>query len=441
MLKGLAQRAIWFSVDMPDFDSQQFPSFAQTEKGYRITIRVFPTIAGTQDVGLANADNFNAHQGQLLTITAPGVLQNDTDEEGDALTTDLVSDVSHGSLTLNANGSFSYTSDSQFTGNDSFTYRVYDGEGYSDPVTVTLSVTNGVPVANDDFYSVHQGLSLYGAASVLGNDTSSYSLTAELVSDVSYGTLYFNSDGTVDYYPDSGYAGPDSFTYKAYDGTDYSNTVTVAIDVQNAVPVAISNGYSVHQGQSLTGAASVLGNDIDDDSDTLTAELVSDVSNGTLYFNSDGTFDYYPYSEYAGSDSFTYRVYDGAEYSNTVTVTIAVEALATIDGLVWEDTNGDGIQDGGEYGFYFVEVQLLDASNNVLDTVYTDMDGIFEFRVQAGSYKLKVINPNTSTYVFTDQFAGDEDEDSDADSSGIIALFSLEAGEFRDDLDAGLKEI
>ena len=273
----------------------------------------------------AEPDSYNAHQGETLTISASGVLQNDTDADWDTLTADLVADVSDGTLTLNSDGSFSYTSDSQFTGDDSFTYRAYDGTDYSDPVTVTISVSNGVPVGNDDFYSVHQGDSLYSVSSVLNNDTSPYSLTAELDNDVSNGTLMLYSDGTFDYTPDSEYAGYDSFTYQAYDGSDYSNTITVTIEVQNSVPIAIVDGYSVHQGDDLISAASVLANDIDNDADNLEAELIDDVSNGTLMLYSDGTFDYTPDSGFVGTDSFTYQVFDGAEYSNTVAVDIVVD--------------------------------------------------------------------------------------------------------------------
>jgi VCBS repeat-containing protein len=75
-----------------------------------------------------------------LVVDLPGVLLNDTDPEGDPLTALLVSDVSNGTLTLNADGSFSYTPDADFTGTDSFTYKANDGELDSDPATVTIIV-------------------------------------------------------------------------------------------------------------------------------------------------------------------------------------------------------------------------------------------------------------------------------------------------------------
>ena len=69
----------------------------------------------------------------MLTVPAPGVLGNDSDPDGDPLTAVLVTGPSHGSLTLNANGSFSYTPAADFAGSDSFTYRASDGTLYFQP--------------------------------------------------------------------------------------------------------------------------------------------------------------------------------------------------------------------------------------------------------------------------------------------------------------------
>ena len=77
----------------------------------------------------------------MLTVPAPGVLGNDSDPDGDPLTAVLVTGPSHGSLTLNANGSFSYTPAADFAGSDSFSYRASDGTVSSSPATVTITVT------------------------------------------------------------------------------------------------------------------------------------------------------------------------------------------------------------------------------------------------------------------------------------------------------------
>jgi hypothetical protein len=88
----------------------------------------------------AASDAYATDEDAPLAVTAPGVLGNDSDPNGDALTAELVSGTAHGSLTLNPDGSFSYTPDPDFNGSDSFTYRVSDGNLDSDPATVTIEV-------------------------------------------------------------------------------------------------------------------------------------------------------------------------------------------------------------------------------------------------------------------------------------------------------------
>jgi VCBS repeat-containing protein len=74
----------------------------------------------------------------------------------------------------------------------------------------------------------------------------------------------------------------------------------------------------------------VLVNDYDEDEDVLTAVLETEVSNGTLTLNADGSFDYMPDLDFFGNDTFTYKAYDGELYSNIATVTITVLQLNRI---------------------------------------------------------------------------------------------------------------
>ena len=89
----------------------------------------------------AAADSYSTPQNIALVQAAPGVLANDTDANGDPLTAVLDANVTHGSLTLNANGSFTYTPTTGYSGPDSFTYHANDGTANSNVVTVSLTVT------------------------------------------------------------------------------------------------------------------------------------------------------------------------------------------------------------------------------------------------------------------------------------------------------------
>src|SRR5207253_3939863 len=76
-----------------------------------------------------------------LTVGVPGVLRTDADADGDALTAVLVGGPAHGALTLNPNGSFTYTPAANYNGPDSFTYKANDGQALSNLATVSLTVT------------------------------------------------------------------------------------------------------------------------------------------------------------------------------------------------------------------------------------------------------------------------------------------------------------
>ena len=100
----------------------------------------------------ATADAYEVVEDSTLTVAAAGVLANDFDPDPgpSALTVELVDDVDHGTLDLHADGSFTYTPEALFTGDDSFTYRPFDGQDYGDAATVTITVLDAVRVVSAD---------------------------------------------------------------------------------------------------------------------------------------------------------------------------------------------------------------------------------------------------------------------------------------------------
>jgi len=96
---------------------------------------------------------FDSVAGQPLVVGAPGVLGNDTDEDGDVLTATRTSQPVNGAVVLAADGSFTYTPDAGFAGKDVFTYTASDGTDSSAPATVTITVksaggTGGGPLTS-----------------------------------------------------------------------------------------------------------------------------------------------------------------------------------------------------------------------------------------------------------------------------------------------------
>ena len=195
-------------------------------------------VSGQNDPPVATGDAFSVAEGGTFNQAAPGVLSNDIDPEGSTLTASKVSDPANGTLTLNANGSFIYIHNGTETTTDAFTYRAYDGVSYSNTVTVNITITNvnDPPVATGDAFSVAEGGTFnQSAPGVLSNDTDpeGSTLTASKVSDPANGTLTLNANGSFIYIHNGTETTTDAFTYRAYDGVSYSNTVTVNITITN----------------------------------------------------------------------------------------------------------------------------------------------------------------------------------------------------------------
>jgi VCBS repeat-containing protein len=321
------------------------------------TATVYLTITQVNDPPVANDDDYSVNEDTTLTVSAPGVLLNDTDIEDDDLTAVLITDVSHGTLSLSSNGGFIYSPDDDYSGTDTFTYQAYDGNSYSNTATVTITIigTNDPPVANDDYYTTEEDTTLIiPEPGILANDTDLENdpLSSVLVGGVSHGNLIFYGNGSFKYTPSDGFVGSDSFTYRAFDGIVVSNIATVYLTITpvNDPPVANDDDYSVNEDTTLNVATpGVLANDTDPENDDLTADLVDDVSHGTLSLNSDGSFDYTPEAEYFGTDTFTYRAYDGLEYSNTATVTIIIDPVNDPPSIPSNPNPADGATDVSTY--------------------------------------------------------------------------------------------
>lgn len=209
----------------------------QLETSRDISVRVTDVNEGP----VGAADSYIADATRTLEIDAlSGLLANDADIDGDALSATLLTDVAHGDLTLNLDGSFSYTPHAAYGGTDSFTYQLSDGLGGIASATVTLEV-NGRPDAAADAYDVNRETEAsFGAAEgLLANDVDDLTadLTATLVRDVDHGALTLNDDGSFSYISDAGYSGEDSFTYVATDARGIDSVETTVILTVDEVAV------------------------------------------------------------------------------------------------------------------------------------------------------------------------------------------------------------
>lgn len=266
------------------------------------------------------------------TAVTIDVRANDTDPDGESTDVANVGTPDNGTVVDNGDGTVTYTPNADFTGTDMFTYDACDEGGLCTPATVTVEVgvTNGAPNAVDDTATTTEGVD--ATITVLGNDSDpdGDTLALSIVTKPAHGTAVANPDGTVDYSPQPGFSGEDTFTYTVCDGVgDCSTaTVTVTVDPVDDAPVAVDDWASTTTG--LPATIDVLANDIDpdaagDDADVLTVTEVGTASNGTVVILQDGRVLYTPEPGFTGEDSFTYTVCDAGGQCDTATVHLFVD--------------------------------------------------------------------------------------------------------------------
>lgn len=334
-----------------------FTYMATDGKTFSNVATVAFAISPVNDAPVASNDSaYLIAEGGVMAVAADtGVLANDSDADGDALTAILIAGPSSAAeFSLASNGSFNYTHDGGESTSDSFSYRVNDGESYSDVATVTFTITpvNDAPVANHDLtYALTEGgvLAVDVNTGVLANDADAEnnSLSATLISGpASAASFSFEPDGSFSYAHDGSETVSDSFTYVANDGESNSNVATVSVTISqvNDNPVAMESCWATPQEQSLAGVTF-------DASDEETPGLLmySIETNGqkgvaTIVNATTGEFSYTPFNPGArGVDTITFKVEDpdGGVATGAATVIIDQKVMPLGDSITEGIVDGD----------------------------------------------------------------------------------------------------
>lgn len=270
---------------------------------------------------VANADSQSTRHDTATTFDPRA---NDTDADGDSLTIVGAGSAGHGSTSFTGT-SVTYTPAAGFAGSDSFNYTIDDGHGHQATGSVSMSVTNNAPVANDDSASTNIGSAVTIDPRGNDSDLDSDALTVVGVGSAANGTTSFTGT-SVTYTPGTNFAGSDSFTYQVSDGIATS-TATVSVTVNDRPPVAVDDSASTNENTPV--AINVLANDSDPDpGDSLTVVGASSPSGGSLSLDANQNLVYTPFPGFAGNDSFLYEIEDshGAFAIAQVLVTVVDRA-------------------------------------------------------------------------------------------------------------------
>jgi uncharacterized delta-60 repeat protein len=309
------------------------------ELGRTDTAVVAITIKPINDAPIALDNTYNISSDGTLTVSAPGLLSNDSDVDLDELTVDVtpVSEPLRGQLTLFADGSFEYQGEQNMQGEDSFQYKVIDNQGGETTASVFIvsTNTNSAPVANNDSYTVNEDNTLVISAGngVLSNDTDpngdTFTVDDTFIVAPTHGQLLLSIDGSFSYIPDANFNGVDQFQYAAIDslGASATATVTIIVNSQPDNPVAQNDAYQFSRNNlfSVSAESGLLANDFNIETGELTVSTtpVTVPKNGTLNLNSDGSFTYQPSSDFSGVDSFSYSISNEQGLTATAQVTLS----------------------------------------------------------------------------------------------------------------------
>jgi VCBS repeat-containing protein len=176
------------------------------------------TVVAVNDPPTAQPDSYSTAEDTALDVGGSGVLGNDSDPDGDALTARLVRNVANGVLQLNANGSFGYAPPANFNGTTTFTYRARDASLESDVTTVTITVTavNDPPfVTNSPPTSATEGVTYRYTLAASDPDGTTPTVSAPTLP----GWLSFTAPATISGTPGDGDVGTHNVTMSVTDGT------------------------------------------------------------------------------------------------------------------------------------------------------------------------------------------------------------------------------
>lgn len=280
-------------------------------------------VQGANCPPVAHDDSFTIYEDTWCETSALGVLENDEDPESDALTAELVSGPAHGILSLNSDGSFTYTPDANFFGQDSFTYTACDGSASSDAATVTIMVNS----VNDPPFADANGP--YQA-----DEGSSITLTAAGSSDVdgtvaSYG-WDLDGDGVVD-------VSGESVTYTWTD--DYTGTVTLIV--------------TDDEGATGTATAAISVSNVPPSITCLTVPTdpigIGTTATAGVEFTDPGSGDNHEVCWDWGDGSSSTSTLTGGERITTNTHTYAGAGIYTIAVTVMDDDGGAGSMTSENY--------------------------------------------------------------------------------------------
>ncbi|MBK8188744.1 MAG: tandem-95 repeat protein [Cellvibrio sp.] len=309
-------------------------------QGFTTPVTVNVTVNPIDDGSVAN-QNVVTNEDVVLNGNLPT-----TDADG-AVTYAVITNqaTTNGTVSVAANGSYTYTPNANYSGSDSFVVNVTDAQGFTTPVTVNVTVNpiDDGSVANQNVVT-NEDVVLNGNLPTTDADGA---VTYAVITNqaTTNGTVSVAANGSYTYTPNANYSGSDSFVVNVTDAQGFTTPVTVNVTVN-----PIDDGSVANQNVVTNEDVVLNGNLPTTDADgAVTYAVITNqaTTNGTVSVAANGSYTYTPNANYSGSDSFVVNVTDAQGFTTPVTVNVTVNPID--DGSVANQnvvTNEDVVLNG-----------------------------------------------------------------------------------------------
>jgi len=269
-------------------------------------------------VPVAGNASYLEHFGETISATLAA-----KDPGSSKLTFGIYQSPSKGHVTIEdaSTGAFSYVPDSNFVGTDEFVFYASNGTNISNLATVTIAFTNATPTVASVTQDIHWNSKFMGRFT--GTDADGDRLQYAIVDQPSVGALVLLGEytGNYSYINTNPNLEQVSFSYRAFDGAEWSAPETVTFNLINTVPVANAVSFS---GGYLTGVSTPINGGKDNDGDSLVYELVTPPGIGDASISDGGFLTYNALGADGYQTTLTYRVFDGKAWSEPADVVISI---------------------------------------------------------------------------------------------------------------------
>ncbi|NET93572.1 Ig-like domain-containing protein, partial [Okeania sp. SIO1H2] len=399
------------AVRSPDLPLQEFPFSVTIPAGESVSDINFAYDVPNQVIPVADNDTASTTANTPITVD---VLANDTGESLNIIVVDNLTTAGN-NATIN-NNQIIYTPLPGFSGTDTFTYEISDGNNNtpnsSATVNVTVTPNQVIPVAENDTASTTANTPI--TVDVLANDTGE-SLNIIVVDNLTTaGNNATINNNQIIYTPSPGFSGTDTFTYEISDGNNNtpnsSATVNVTVTPNQVIPVAENDTASTTANTPIT--VDVLANDTGESLNIIVVDNLTTAGNNATINNNQ--IIYTPSPGFSGTDTFTYEISDGNNNTpnSSATVNVTVDSLpsGSISGIIFNDTNQNGFLEPGETALSGVTVFIDTNQNGIPDpneqTTLTNQSGLYTLsNLLPNTYTIRTITPQPDATLTTQEFS------------------------------------